>query len=70
MSRNEIPARTVILCDRCRIECEGGNNFKHTGRLVLTRAALDRGVPVADASIRMDLCDPCVDVVAAAIEQA
>lgn len=70
MSRKAIPAQVVITCDCCGVECAGGN-YVHEGKLTLTRATLDfQGCPVADASIRLDLCDPCNSVLGAAIKEA
>ena len=70
MSRKEIPAKSVITCDCCGVACAGGN-YVHEGKLTLTRAALDfQGCPVADATIRLDLCDRCNSEIGSAINEA
>ena len=59
MSITNIPATAIRHCDCCGMECTP-KNFVHEGKLVLTRAALDfQRQPVADATIRIDLCDRC-----------
>ena len=70
MTRKAILASTVITCDCCGVEC-AGSNYVHEGKLTLTRAALDfQGCPVADASIRLDLCDRCNSEIGSAINEA
>lgn len=71
MSTTKIPARTIVTCDKCGAECVPGKNFLHGGRLTLARAALDfQGMPVADATVVMDLCDRCNDKMLDAINTA
>ena len=68
--RSEIPAKTIKTCDACGVE-DSGHNFRHGCVLKLERAALDwHNAPVADASIRRDLCDTCQYKVSIAINEA
>ena len=70
MTTKVIPERKVTTCDCCGVECQG-SNFVHEGKLALRRAGLDfQGCPVADATVRMDLCDRCNDKIAHAINAA
>lgn len=69
MSKQTIPERHIITCDCCGVECKGPN-YVHEGRLTLTRAALDyQGCPVSDATVRMDLCDRCNNLIGDAISR-
>lgn len=70
MAVKNVPAQTVITCDRCGVECKT-RNYIHNSKLTLVRAGLDfQGQAVADASIRADLCDRCSDKVLAAVSAA
>ena len=62
MGKRDIPARTVFKCDACGNEAELASGLRPHGwsKLVLYRDALDfQGTPVADGTIRRDLCDDC-----------
>lgn len=70
MTTTNIPAMKLVACDSCGAECSL-KNYIHEGKLTLTRAALDyQGNPVADATIRLDLCDRCNAVIGDAINVA
>lgn len=69
MTKKQIPAQTITTCDCCGVECKG-SNYVHEGKLTLTRAALDfQGCPVADATIRLDLCDRCNSAIGDAVSK-
>lgn len=63
MSTTKIPSAVVVTCDACHAVCGRGDGEK--SRLMGTvlkieRAALDMyNMPVADASLALDLCDCC-----------
>lgn len=61
------PEVTVITCDCCgRTDSE--TDFKKAAVLALKRHALDiLGIPRADASITIDLCDNCEFLVSQAL---
>jgi hypothetical protein len=67
VSTTNIPARTVVVCDVCRVECDKGNQ-RQNGKLHINRAALDHhGHAVASDNIDLDLCDLCLGLVVKAI---
>lgn len=58
-----IPSKCIITCDACGLQGERGrtSNFRYNGGVVVERDALDfQGAPVANATVRRDLCDDCV----------
>ena len=70
MSTKTIPAKTIMTCDGCGIECTTSNRRKDGG-LHIKEDALDyQGHAVADASQKYDLCDKCLTVVVQAIGAA
>jgi len=75
MSTQNIPAKSITSCDRCKaVVSDGkarGTNWAYGGGLTLRRNALDHaGAAVADDSRMYDLCDPCLHAVAQAIAAA
>lgn len=71
MSVKEIPALRIVICDCCRRECgPGGASRAEGGALHLKRDGLDfSGAPVGDASVRLDLCDSCLNEIGSAINE-
>lgn len=65
MSTRTIPAQTIVTCDCCK---RSGTRRVKSAAIVLHRNALDwHGDPVADGTIRFDLCDECESLIAKAI---
>ena len=68
MSIETIPERKIITCDCCRQQIEGNVTRKQNGGLHIKRDALDwYGYACADASVKFDLCDSCLDKISAGI---
>ena len=70
MSERTEPKRTITVCDICRCEKEGGRapGWLHNGGFTVKRDALDGyNIPVADATVKRDLCDNCLDRVSAVV---
>ena len=68
MSTKTIPAQTIKTCDCCGVVMDGGNS-RQEGALVLKAHALDmQGAQCADATRKLDLCDPCLYDVGTAID--
>ncbi len=66
--RETIPAKSIITCDVCLIDCTRGNPCEAV--LTLQANALDyAGHPVGDAGFKLDLCDKCYIAVVGAIEK-
>ena len=74
MATKEIPARTEVTCDACRVLCHekfGPGQRKRDTKLILRRHILDMlGDPAADGTIEFDFCDACASIIEAAINQA
>lgn len=74
MSTHTTPAKTVITCDCCGKTCgaePGQVRRVYSGGLIVKKDALDfQGYAVADASVKRDLCDSCLHIVSAAVNQA
>jgi hypothetical protein len=69
MTTTVIPARHVKTCDCCGVECTAENS-RDEGTLVITKPARDLdGHAIGSADIRMDLCDSCLFLMAAAVKQ-
>jgi len=67
MATRHIPAQAIMTCDCCGKEMKQ-SDYRMAGHLKLRRHGLDyQGSAVGDASTTMDLCDPCVMQVEAAI---
>ncbi len=68
MSKKTIPAQSITTCDCCGVVMDGGNS-RQEGALVLKAHALDmQGAQCADATRKLDLCDPCLYAVGTAID--
>lgn len=68
--RQKLPEKTIVTCDICKRSTDGEPRtyWRQNGGLVLKRDALDmHGHPCADASVRLDLCDVCLQKVSEAI---
>lgn len=72
MSTRTVPAEKVVTCDCCRKDVGApGVKRSRSGELHVLRDALDfQGYVCADASIKLDLCDSCLNIIATAINQA
>jgi hypothetical protein len=70
VSITTIPAKTLKTCDRCGVTMDGKNSSQE-GALHIKAHALDwQGMPCADASRKLDLCNRCLYDVCAAIDAA
>ena len=70
MSKQTIPAKTIMTCDACGVECTA-KNYRRGGGLAIKEDALDyQGMAVANAGRNYDLCDRCLTTVAKAAEDA
>lgn len=70
MSIKTIPAQTIKTCDYCGVVMDGKNSSQE-GALHLKAHALDwQGMPCADASRKLDLCNDCLFKVGKAIDAA
>ena len=68
MSTKTIPAQTIKTCDCCGVVMDRMNS-RQEGALVLKAHALDmQGAQCADATRKLDLCDPCLYDVGTAID--
>lgn len=68
-----LPISTAYLCGMERVEPpQDGHNRRLSGVLTVKRDALDyqRGCAVADATVKRDLCDECMDAIETAINDA
>ena len=67
--RKKIPGREEMYCDVCGRLCEkGGHPRTRNGELIVKKDALDfQGAAVADASVRRELCDPCLERISGVI---
>ena len=61
--RKTIPGREDLYCDVCGRLCGKGEAPRtRNGELIVKMDALDfQGKAVADASVRRELCDPCLE---------
>jgi hypothetical protein len=62
MTRKNIPARIEISCDLCgRVFGSSGTSSKKSAAITLKQDLLDQlGIPVADSTKVLDLCDDCM----------
>lgn len=76
MATRTVPEEKWFVCDVCGAEeqtprSQGKGLRLHGGRLVLKRDALDHhNAPVADASVKRDLCDKCLNIITKAVNAA
>lgn len=67
--RKTIPENTVVTCDIC-----GGHDpqkFRTSSQIKIKRDALDwSGIPAADGSVVIDLCDGCAENLTKIINEA
>lgn len=69
MAQKIIPAKTIINCDICNVECDNSNR-KVSGVVIVKQHILDYGnVPCANGDVSLDLCDACLVNVGSAINQ-
>lgn len=70
MTTKTFPEYTITTCDACGVDCTAQNR-RASGALILKRDTLDfSGHPVADGSMRLDLCDRCLATIALDIQAA
>ncbi len=68
MATKIIPAKKEVTCDICKRNCEGIR--RQDGHIDIHRHALDyQGMPCADGSLKIDLCDNCLGDVCKAINK-
>lgn len=65
----KIPQKTIVICDACLNEV-GDTQRRTESKLTLKRHGLDyQGYAVGDATISLDLCDNCSDLISNAINK-
>lgn len=69
MTTTVIPAKTVVNCDRCGVECNETNR-KRTGHLSFYRGTVDAGGVRKADSQHWDFCDACLNVIDKALKAA
>lgn len=72
MSTRTIPAEKIVTCDCCQKDVGSpGVKRVQSGGLHLLRDGLDmHGHACANADVKLDLCDSCLQIIATAINQA
>ncbi len=74
MSIKTIPETKIVICDVCEKTCNNdlGNPARRIqeGKLTLNRHGLDSyGDPCTDGTIKLDLCDACLEAIEKVINQ-
>jgi hypothetical protein len=71
MTVKKIPMKYLFTCNLCELEVEQESDISkpsHWSRLALFRDAHDySGAAVANADIKLDLCQPCTKAIVTAI---